>query len=181
MLQACQKCWNVNACSGLSRAQNVKNAMVGSDITRTRCQLTLRCLRFYGESRCVQLVRLRARGALGDPLFMKTDILVVVGHMGSVSTELPTAGLEGTGVPAYWHLSFSRYSTGQFEGCRHVKSVCLELFCFQLFWRVVGCFWYILLTQAVTVLGTLKIKFLLLIFIINICKEISPLVRCAVN
>jgi hypothetical protein len=45
----------------------------------------------------------------------------------------------------------------------------------QLFWRVFGCFWYILLPQAVTVLGQPKIKFLLLIFIINICKELSPL------
>jgi hypothetical protein len=95
LLKACQKCWNVNACSRVSRAES-RELDAGSDITRTRYQLTLRCLRFDEESRCVQLVRLRAREALGDTQFMKTDTLVVFGHVGSVSTELPTETLDSS-------------------------------------------------------------------------------------
>jgi hypothetical protein len=74
----------------------------------------------------------------------------------------PWAGLEGTGVPAYRHLLFSRYRTGQFWGVPVREIACSRTFHFQLFWRVFGCFWYILSTQAVTVLGKLKPNFFLL-------------------
>jgi hypothetical protein len=72
------------------------------------------------------------------------------------------SGLEGTGVPAYRHLLFSRYRTGQFWGVPVREIACSRTFYFQLFWRVFCCFWYILSTQAVTVLGKLKANFFLL-------------------